>query len=296
MGVVDSNAHGSSNVVISHLQAVGYKSVEFIILSHPHRDHYSGLIPLLKFCMESKTRVKWFIHTCKNVHVYLRSFSVPINDKRTLDQVFVSARALRQAGLLEDYFDVDQHFAATLADGVKMSFLAPSTDEYESFIRSLYQDSELTPKRPKENLLSTVIILQTKDWYTLLTSDTERHVLKGVGQRKLRHDWRPMLLGQVPHHGSIHNYSSGFWKNRVHEPGSPVAISVGPNTHGHPSPEVIEKLTEIQFDVQTTYTEPVSTPNIDAHSILALDVISKPKKTASYGRDLIFDLLPDNGN
>jgi hypothetical protein len=103
-----------------------------------------------------------------------------------------------------------------------------------------------------------------------------------------------MRLAQVPHHGSLANYSSGFWKNRRHDPGTPVAISVGPNPHGHPSPEVIRRLTSLRFDVQTTWDPPEHGIRSDVHADLALDVVSKARRHSSYGQDLVFDLLSDN--
>jgi metal-dependent hydrolase (beta-lactamase superfamily II) len=126
IGIVDCNAHGPSNVVIRHLQTTGYGEIDFIILSHPHRDHYSGFTALLQYCKDSNVRILRFIHTCKNVHAFLSSFFIPIEDRSTLDQVFVSTHALRKIGLLQARFEVNQHFVAELGNGLRMRFLAPS--------------------------------------------------------------------------------------------------------------------------------------------------------------------------
>ena len=79
IGIVDCCKRGSAIPVRDFLIAKQVKQIEFIVLTHHHEDHYSGMLELLEFCD-------------KNSIVINKFFDLGLNPK-TLDLDFRSTRS-----------------------------------------------------------------------------------------------------------------------------------------------------------------------------------------------------------
>ncbi|HEV8506975.1 MAG TPA: hypothetical protein VGQ53_16305 [Chitinophagaceae bacterium] len=63
VGIIDCKLKGKANPVIRHIDQNKYEQIEFIILSHPHEDHYSGLLQLLEYVERTGKRISRMCHT-----------------------------------------------------------------------------------------------------------------------------------------------------------------------------------------------------------------------------------------
>ena len=73
-GLIDSNlVNNTINRTQTYLAQEQVKAIEFIILSHPHEDHFSGLEDVLKYCYYNRIQVKNFYHTASQTPEYLKA-------------------------------------------------------------------------------------------------------------------------------------------------------------------------------------------------------------------------------
>jgi competence protein ComEC len=108
----------------------------------------------------------------------------------------------------------------TFSSGLKVEVLAPV-----SIISGTAADS---------NNNSLVLLFHYRDWKILLTGDMEKEEMQQIADRGA--DWDADFI-KIPHHGSKGSLEPSWF-----DPLSPLAvfISVGKNTFGHPSPEVLD--------------------------------------------------------
>jgi beta-lactamase superfamily II metal-dependent hydrolase len=301
IGIVDCNRSGEPNPVVQRLREEGYDEIGFVVMSHPHHDHFSGLLPVLKYCISENVSIGFFAYTTREVRAYLESIALSNNEQDDLADIFRTLREMEDAGLLEQRgIGTDQTRALELGGDVKMEFLAPSERERDRFAQSLYDetggDVEVKDK-PKANLVSSVLMIHTEEWQLLLTSDAEKETLQRVGLGPLKHDNRPLRLGQIPHHGAKSNYNRSFWRRRSYESETPAAISVGPNGYGHPSPHTIEEMQErLDYEVHTTGAaegsrKPKISGELDMISDLQEDSINRSSNSPTT---LVYQFDPDS--
>ncbi len=252
VGIIDCNIHqDKTNPLLLELSSMAIETIDFIFLSHPHYDHYSGLEELLIYCASKKIIIEKFFHTCSPTEEFLRaSVSTPLEDQ-TLASLWARIDAL-EGSIIQSIAMINEASGATTLDGKwKFVVLAPAYREQQDF-------NALRISQPKaaykSNLLSTIIKIYSPDAYILLTSDAEHKTFKRILMHRMHAEFSKLelLLGQVSHHGAEANFHEKFWKNQKHNKLSPMAISVGPNHYGHPSANVISKLQSHNFKVDVT--------------------------------------------
>lgn len=287
IGVVDCNSSGRPNPVVQRLEQKEYDQVKFVVMSHPHHDHFSGLLPVLEYCASEKVPIGFFAYTTREIPYYIQSLALSNNESDNLADIFRLMRKIEEDGLITDRgVGTDQTRAIEMGGGVKMEFLAPSEKERDKFAKTLYveDDGELKIRdKPNANLVSSVLMIHSDDWHLLLTSDAEHSTLKRIGLKRLNKDYRLLRLGQVPHHGSKSNHYKEFWKKREHIPGTPSPISVGPNPYGHPSTHVIDEMQDrLGYEVHTTgEVEQVNESEISSDLDLISEVVNKDAQLSS---------------
>ena len=277
IGIIDCKAVSGYNAAVKHLEDTTPPEVAFIILSHPHQDHYSGLLDVLEHCQRNDISIGLFGHTARNHMDFLRSVVMGYSARKQLVQLYREVEALYTSGLIKRRGIVSDLAAPVPlgSAGMQLRFLSPSETEFKAFIQSLRHPDLTVKSAPDPNLLSTITMVETEEWHVLLTADATKDALKRVGLSELKKENRPLRLGQVPHHGSVENHYRAFWRNRRHEDGAPLAISVGPNRYGHPSKKVIRELGGIGYSVKPTWSEAVLLPTKKGRmASMALDAIS----------------------
>lgn len=259
-GIVDSNLKpGNNNPTISFIKKRNIKHIEFIILSHPHTDHFSGFPSLLHYFTKASITVGVFYHTghynhanvkaiCGKKLIHLSSVNGDINSvyspKNTLYNLYKQINQLYSENLIYDVqllnFGVQD---IQLNDLFKIKILAPNyIDEIQEYAAKAFEINEdyrpILENNPDANLLSTVLKITSKDSYILLTSDVCKKTLNRLEIKNFSHTKKKLVLTDVPHHGSSLNHNKNFWTKRVNENKIPAVFSVG-DGYNHPGEDVV---------------------------------------------------------
>ena len=289
IGFIDCNLKkNSENPSLNHLIKSDFKEIEFIILSHPHRDHFAGMKQLLEYCALSNIHINSFCHTSFQDFKYLKSSVVGVTMTQELGQLFKTIKSLTYDSKLiraEKYIMRGCNPIAISSD-IKLQFLLPTEDEYNKFQKRAYIDADEDQYSSSVgNWLSTFIKIESNEWYILLSSDCEAGSIKKLGYDHDNEDHRHfkgnLILAQSPHHGSKKNHVKIFWRNRYHPKNTPIVFSVGENIYGHPSTEVVKNFRQSGYEIfSTNYTgglmESVSTSTPSANNkIRGLRVIGR---------------------
>lgn len=240
IGIIDCNLN-NGNPTLDYISKSGFSVIEFIILSHPHYDHFSGLNSLLEYCELKEIIIKKFLHTSQQVPEYLRVATKTAKATNELVLLFKKIRDLRKKKIIEYFTYISDDCAdIKLNDELNLKFLSPSVIEFEAFLQNnpIFQEED-GDNQNESNWLSTIIKIYTSEWYVLLTSDVTRQALKRVGIQKKKEFSNILKLGQSPHHGSAANHYDAFWKTKKCEINTPIIFSVGKNIYRHPSKETV---------------------------------------------------------
>jgi len=288
IGIIDCNINDGVNRVTDFLKFRKITAIEFIVLSHPHSDHFSGFLDLLHYIENQNISVDYFLHSCPSEINFLLA-SRSIRDQRLLHDIFQYAGRLNNNGLIKNYGfvnDLTQIFS--LSHDIKMKFSFPNNYCYTKYNKSAFDESSFK-NHPAGNFLSTVIQIYNGSWKIIFTADCIFEVFQKLNQL-ITADTQKLCFVQVSHHGAKSNFNKDFWLycNRKLNCEKAV-ISFGENSYGHPSQYVIDTLERYGYHIYATnsYTSQTTSANFGS----ALNVISKKTtKTNSHGKDVTIDL------
>ncbi|HLD01464.1 MAG TPA: MBL fold metallo-hydrolase [Patescibacteria group bacterium] len=174
-------------------------TLDLVVLTHPHADHFLGLISVL----ERYTVLSFAIENISNNTAEYRLLEKLLQDQK------ISTKKL----LSGNYFQT--------ADGVKLTVLSP-TNVY------LKQTSPNGLIGEKEEFASLILHLAFGSFSAILTGDTQYRQLSeaitAVGS---------VSVLQIPHHGSRSGLTTEILSVLLPKLG---VISVGKNRYGHPAP------------------------------------------------------------
>ncbi len=214
--LIDGGSGGSFNrgerVVLPFLHQSKTASLDAMILTHPHEDHYGGLTPVV-----DKVKVKRFISSGEKEDSTafamlldaLHHSSVPMSAVKAGDRIM-------------------------LGNSVFIDVLSPPEQKF------LYTVDNV-------NNNSLVLRVVYKDFSVLITGDAEKEAIAWLvsdNESKLQ-----SCVLQVPHHGSRNTLSSQFLKAAGFEA---AVIPVGKNNFGHPHRETLDLLAEYGVTVFRT--------------------------------------------
>lgn len=190
------------------------KTIELMILTHPHEDHLGGLIPILK-------------------RYTVLSFYTEKAQSQTRSYQALSS-LLREKGLKPKF--LWQGDRLVLSDRVRVQTLWPQ----KSFLSDDIADKDLD-----KNGLSIVNLLTYAKFSLLLTGDAGVVVWDRIGENLGKTD-----VLKVPHHGSKTALNAEILERL--KPALAV-ISVGKkNRYGHPAAQTIKILRDLEIKVLRT--------------------------------------------
>jgi beta-lactamase superfamily II metal-dependent hydrolase len=256
IGIIDCAINrDNENHVLLHLKAidVAYK-LHFIILTHPHKDHYTGTLELLDYLETENITTSFLCHTYY-YHLKLRD-KLPCEKASFLSKFKAVVTRMERAGLFTESIQIGSRTTIPLSvSGLQLRCLSPSNQElgwYQDKVRAEAINGE---KKSSEeaNLLSTIIKIESKDAYTLFTADADMRSFERLYKIIAESDTsKKVIIGQVPHHGAEKNYHEKFWHLLAREVGTPAVISVGANDYAHPSASVLKSLDKGGYTVHCT--------------------------------------------
>lgn len=295
VGIIDCKKKGKLNPVVAHLKDRGYSEIEFIILSHPHIDHYSGFEELLDFIEDYKINVKLFGHTLIRIGSdFWKWFEVTSEDSRLIADIIRKAdRLKKELGLIKKFVDVFENWTIPLSKTIQIKGIAPSYDEIELYQKAVDFNFNENKKQASNaaNYLSTIISLTKDDSKILLTSDAEKEAFQRIlNEGKLNGDY--FSLCQAPHHGSYNNYLDTFWSSLNTTLKKNAVFSSGIHKHHkHPHIETVRSFKNNGYDLHSTnivYGMQEYLEEIRDRS-LVLDSISEIDEEYIPGEDKVFN-------
>jgi hypothetical protein len=286
--IIDCNTkEDGANPVLEHIKALQNYSIEIVILSHPHTDHFSGLNELLDYAQTNQQPIKYFLHTCHSVPANLLSAVRGRLAKDELTRLFARAKELDKKGIIGGRIYVDSGMPVDfkLEGNWRLKFLSPSSQEIDDYNSKKYSNLDTGKiNRGDANLLATSIKIFNEIEYVLLTSDLPSHVFDAIWTRNLSGCTKKMKICQVSHHGSQLSFNAGFWSRISRSDNVPAIISFGKNDYGHPSPEVIAGMQALGYDVRLTNPLLAANPFVKVIKKMSmLSMISKPARTVRKG-------------
>ncbi len=215
------------------------KEIDVVILTHPEKDHMAGILDVLQ-----RYKVDYFLWTGvvkndaenKKLSELLDKISQPRNN-------FFAA--------LVGFLSRDKKPTITkiinVSAGTKIKAGNAKMD-------ILYPSENLAGKEMKDTSNDTCVVsklIYGKDSFLFtgdISSSAEKNLAKIVGGRSA-HNLRADVL-KVAHHGSKYSTSELFLQNVQPEY---AVISVGKNSYGHPTPEVLQRLDK--YGIKTLITD-----------------------------------------
>lgn len=183
------------------------RTIDLLILSHPQTDHLTGLIEVVK-----RYNVKQVIDASATSNTEI--------DK--LWRKILSDRKIKRfRAEIGQRIRIDAHFS--------LDILWPERTSRDS---KLQFDIDV-------NLLSTVVLLKYRDFSALFTGDIDREIFKQLLTANRQKLTAALTVLKVPHHGSKDGLDGEILN--ILKPKTAV-ISVGKNSFGHPSKELIKIL------------------------------------------------------
>jgi competence protein ComEC len=274
IGIIDCHQkERKSNAVIDHLRRNGYKKIRFMILSHPHTDHFSGFPSLLEFCKKNYITIERFWHTAAYDPTFIselldrkitrddfiNSFISERRDRRILKSLFEEIRRLHGSDFLKKAGFVNDTSYLPLNKRLRLEFLAPSGyDELKKYLNKSFliaSEEELKLKRkennPAGNLLSAVIMIKTDKWHVLLTSDAVSSTIERLAKEDHDRLNNHLAAVQVPHHGSKDSHYEEFWQIIPNKKEVPAFVSAG-GKYGLPAKEIVEFFDKNYKEIHST--------------------------------------------
>ncbi len=214
-GVAGTSFDVGEKVLIPTLLGRGITHLDYLVLTHPHPDHFGGIMGLLKVYRPQefwwngeKVESPDFLELLK----ILEQKQIPIFKKDSVSQ------------------EVN-------VNGVKIQFLHPSANAF-------FPDK---PDAATLNNHSLVMNLEDRGFSVLLSGDVQKEGEMEMWANNILH---PVDLLKVPHHGSNTSSTEKFLDRlKPHE----VVIQLGRNNRfGFPKPEVLESYQKIGAKVYRT--------------------------------------------
>lgn len=283
--LIDCNLYRNDiGPVIKHIENHGIKEFNFVLLTHPHCDHFSGFLKFFDYCENNNVVVRRFLHTAvfnpDMLRATLQEEEISGSDFKTFVLSGVNFRSHKEkllkifcrtiqeaekngTGFIKFVHAVN-NMPFIMSPGIQGQFLAPGLMEMQEYIRenfifnaaplaNLQQDTE---NNPHANILSSVfrIYSEEENWQVLLCSDCTRDTLRQIiRNEELRNTVcnSKLLAMQIPHHGSENNHAEEFWHEMKEKEETHAIVSVGLG-YGHPAKSVIEYFKGNYHCVQAT--------------------------------------------
>jgi beta-lactamase superfamily II metal-dependent hydrolase len=247
-GVVDSCSwrplgQPAKTPPLEYLRLLSVDSLFFIILTHPHEDHYQGMAEILR-AYRGRIRYVSRYHGegVRELKVYLaRQRLTGRSGMASLGEVFTAMEEAKEGGAYElrlsEMTQIIAHQNLQVGEspifGVQIVALSPSAESGERYTNLLRQsipnvgERVLPLKDELHNYIASAISLAAGQVRVILGSDlesgaTDRMGWRGVLSNPDRHNLSADLV-KVAHHGSRNAHFQGAWQ--LHgEGGLPLAV------------------------------------------------------------------------
>jgi len=301
IGIIDCHINNGTNPTLDHLKRLNPIEIEFIILTHFHYDHFSGMADIFDHCIKSNIKIKYFYHSIAAfvLEIYNRVLTTQKVSK-AIKEFFDKYEGVDD-NITNDKIQISKHIQnIELNNTTSLKFLAPAGRVYEKMDKQIARKIARVKNTYSDvNKLACIMLIENAKQNVLLTSDAVKSNYK-----KLKLTTESVLV-QAPHHGSWQNIIEPFWKgiNKIND--CPCVFSVGDEPKDKlPNEETVRMFDTFQFKIYSTnptygidsffkLNNPIS-PAGNKGSII--NIFSKPRKNArvnssQYSGEQIFSVL-----
>ena len=260
-GVIDcfKITNESEPPALTFLKARNVKRLKFVCLTHPHYDHYHGMLEILKHFAADGAQIEEFwdfgmdkdkLHVFKERCGSEKEFT---ELQRLYD--FILDKVLNE-GI--PYLEAKQNTKCLDWNNIKIFSLAPIGHDTIKYIRSLGKDIRID-----ENLLSVVLVVTCGQTNVILGSDTKSwQDILGLWRKECvtsKGRKRGFDFVKVSHHGSREGNDNGLWKSFTVTDKSVAVISTGCK-YNLPHKETITSITSSKVRLYSTNFRDFSKP------------------------------------
>ena len=231
--------------------------IDFVLLSHPHSDHFYGIDDLINYCDVNEITIEniYFTFNFHGWYMNGREFTpeewiksvVNEKEKRFKLAKLLEESVSRHVQRISELRWVDDTSKLRLNSNLMLEFLAPNSFTAKTTYLNQTFDLKSGKKKkrienkfkenPSANIFSSAIAISAVSEdkkIVLLTSDITTNVKERIFEKKINHNDNIYLI-QVPHHGSKNGFSEKTLDNFEKSEGCFAVVSVGPNSYNHPN-------------------------------------------------------------
>lgn len=254
IGIIDCCKYAGRNPILEEVQAIKSDfEITFLVISHAHQDHYSGVKELLNYCQYNNHIIQNLISTLHPCQVQFFNLTSELNERKAISQLLAHLKQLYKTGIIKEIYPAYNKQTKFVIKNYILECLYPRYSNYDKLKNNI--DKVLKKKSktlPNLNYISTIFKLTNQSIYALLTSDCLIESLDYIERSDENIQRQEMHLGQIPHHGSVKNHNERFWKNRKRIANCPVVISSGQSLHNLPNKEVVESFNHLGYKIYST--------------------------------------------
>lgn len=255
------------NPALECLKALNVKRLSFVILTHPHLDHYDGFEMVIEYYLGSIDRI------CLYSGEGLREYAAYLARKK-----IVGERGFKSLSFILDKIKQAKERGANVikiserteiirkkqfgSHKIEMIALSPSEDSISRYCETLFQcipkeksDVIKAIKRSDQNLVSSAIWCKINNQVLIFGGDLENGVSLFSGWNGvLRNLDSPELAAsffKVPHHGSPTSYSENLWTT-ISPDKTTTSIVTPYNPSKLPDSDILKKIKNHSNDVLIT--------------------------------------------
>lgn len=298
-GIIDCHSE-NLNPALQHVKKHVKDEIEFIIISHPHFDHFSGVLELLNYCRSSSIAIKRFGFTFNTAVSFVYQQFYSFGRQKSLFDLFEfissdkrKAEKNRTIKSSTSIRDTTENFNYSEFD---LIFRGPRDMDLIGLEKSLGKFGSGTIKSlPDLNVYSTIIEILKDGKSVLCTADAPTAAFKGLFNFYKKRDSLFHLV-QIPHHGSRHNFYQSFWNKLNRIEGCPSVFSVGNEVKDKlPDLSVVQAIDGQGYTIHSTNivygikdflnikTNPKKSPSILNHSSKLINRSSSVKNSDYQG-------------
>jgi beta-lactamase superfamily II metal-dependent hydrolase len=282
-GLVDCNTQaGPPPRAIGMLESLGAKSLSFICLTHPHKDHFSGLFDVIKRfdgnigmfyfgdLLNNKARLK---RLCENLRRLMSMSDGDTERKAALELIQIIRWASTRGKDWEECAGFESRIAPGGFESVIIKVLQPPRLIKGDIINRIERSDPTIIGNINDNNLSIALGFEYHGVTTILGGDSTAS--NWIERRRYELNTKTTPGARVvvlPHHGTrIDNTESIIDRLFISE-GHRFALASA-NGLSHPSPEVIEDLSVREIEPYCTNLMPICGANVS--TLLTLNGFNK---------------------
>jgi len=257
IAIIDCKKAYKTNPVLDYIKEKNIHEIAFILLSHPHLDHCSGLTELIEYCISHDIKIQYFLHTSNDMPNFWKAAIEGEEANTEILRLFhIIREAQEKIGMKSHQIQAEMIFNDfSLDDEYFIKIIAPTSKHLDNYAKNFTEPpfEEEAGNRPSANWLATVIKIYSNkhDGYILLSSDSNKEAMFYNERNPDVFDGK-LILAQCPHHGAEGNYKNAFWKLIRRNDKTPIVISVGDNIYGHPAERVITDFNKNNYKIFST--------------------------------------------